>query len=105
MSEDLLGRTVLVGITCVDAEGDVVAKIQAHGKVQELRDDVILLARDDGTFGLPPARDLLEPAEPGIYTLRATGESVEDPDFLLTLTVTVDDQGSVEEIEQHGFQP
>jgi hypothetical protein len=103
-TDDRLGKRVLVGLTCVDPEGDVLTRLQTHGVVAEVRDDTILLTRDDGSsFGLPPAPELLEVAEPGIYTLRETGESIEDPDFLASLTITVNDHASIGEIRAHGF--
>ena len=101
---ELLGKRVLVGVTCVDSDGGFVAQFQTHGVLAEIREEVMLLARDDGsTFGLPPAPDFLEVAEPGIYTLRETGESVEDPDFVASLTVTVNDPVSLGELRASGF--
>jgi len=95
-SDDLLGKHVLVGVTCLDPEGQPLTQFQTHGVVGEIREDAIVMTRSDGsTFGLPPAPELLDEAEPGIYTLRETGESVEDPDFLASLTVTVHDLGNM----------
>jgi hypothetical protein len=105
-SEELLGKRVLVGVTCVDTDGEEIARFQTHGLLTEVREDAILLARDDGSvFGLPPAPELLDRAEPGVYTLRETGEAIEDPDLLASLTVTVSDQDSVGELRAHGFSP
>jgi hypothetical protein len=36
---------------------------------------------------MPPLLDELTPARPGIYRLPETGEAVEDPDFVVSLTV------------------
>jgi hypothetical protein len=101
---DLVGKRVLVGLTCINSEGDVVAQFQTHGVVTKVGDDAISLTRDDGSsFGLPPAPELLDAADPGVYTLKETGESIEDPDFLASLTVTVTDLASNSEIKAHGF--
>ena len=104
--DDLRGSRVLVGISCLDPGGEMLAMIQTHGVLTDLRDDVIVLTRDDGTtFGLPPDLTILEAAAPGEYTLRGTGESIEDPDYLVGLTITINDAASVREIEVHGFRP
>lgn len=105
-AEELLGTRVLVGVTCVDPEGDLLARFQTHGVVSEVRDDAILLTREDGrVFGLPPAPELFEQAEPGSYTLSESRESVEDPDFLVSLTVTVSDQASLADLRESGYFP
>jgi hypothetical protein len=87
---DLLGKRVLVGVTCVSPDNDeVLVQFQTHGLVTEVRGDVILLSRDDGTtFGLPPFLEIFDVAERGHYGLRETGESIEDPDFLVSMTVS-----------------
>lgn len=56
--------------------------MQTHGFL-ELREDVILLTRDDGsTFGLPPDPELPDVADPDRCTLQGTNESAGDPDYL-----------------------
>jgi len=105
-AEDLRGSRVLVGISCLDPDGDVLAMIQTYGILTDLHDDVIVLTRNDGsTFGLPPDPTLLEAAGPGVYTLRGTGESIEDTDYLVRLTITINDATTIPEIEAHGFRP
>jgi len=77
-----------------------------YGVVAEVRDDVILLTRDDGTtFGLPPDRQLLAPADRGLYTHRETGNWIEDRDFLVALTITISDRASLGDIKAHGVMP
>ena len=72
----------------------------------DVDEDVILLARSDGsTFGLPPIPELLDPAATGVYTLKETGEAIEDPDFLTSLTVTIHDRASLRKVETRGFAP
>jgi hypothetical protein len=105
-ADDLRGKRVLVGLTCVGPDNDVLLRLQTDGVVAEVREDVILLTREDGTtFGLPPDRQLLVGADRGVYTLRETGESIEDPDFLVSLTITINDLASLGDIKAHGFMP
>jgi hypothetical protein len=40
-----------------------------------------------------------------VYTLRGTGESIEDTDYLVRLTITINDATTIREIEAHGFRP
>jgi hypothetical protein len=103
--EDLVGRVALVGVTGVDEHDEVVGKFQLHGVVQRADEDGIVLARaGGGEFSLPPAPDWFEPAGPGEYRLRATGEVVVDPDYLVTVTVQVAPGGSLADLEQSGFE-
>jgi len=39
------------------------------------------------TYWLPPQIDNFEPAAPGVYRLKETGEEVVDPDFVSTWTL------------------
>ncbi len=101
---DLVGSRVLVGVTCLDPEGHLLTQFQTHGIVAAVREDAILVTRSDGSaYGLPPAPELFEVAEPGVYTMNETGESVEDPDFLASLTVTIHDPASLTELRDRGF--
>ena len=41
----------------------------------------------EDAFTLPPDPDAFERAEPGVYTLKGTGDIVVDPDFVTAWTV------------------
>jgi hypothetical protein len=43
--------------------------------------------RDGGSWKTPPLLQAISPAKPGIYTLKGTGENVENPDLLATWRV------------------
>ena len=47
----------------------------------------IYLQNEGEEFSLPPDPDAFQPAAPGRYTLKTTGEVVVDPDFLAAWTV------------------
>ena len=104
---DLVGKTVLVGITCVDPAGSEVDEFQTFGTIEEADEQWIGLRRPglSELFGLPPVRELLEPAAEGLYTLRASGEQIESPDFVATLQVSVADAESMLTIRGVGFVP
>jgi hypothetical protein len=85
--EELLGALVVVGISYSDADqGERLH--QVAGTIERVGEDVIELRQADGsTFTLPPAPEAFEPAEPGIYTLRSTGEQIAHPSFMATFRV------------------
>jgi hypothetical protein len=92
-----IGKRVLVGLTYLDADGDVEEQVQFHGVIVEGGgpDEGVTLKRADTgeVIALPPG---LEPAEPGEYRLRSTGETVVDPDFVATWTISPPEEGGAD---------
>ncbi len=86
----LVGAVVLVGITWERA--DSIAEEQLFGTVETADADGVILVlggtREGERYHLPPDPCAFFPAEPGSYRLHSTGETVENPDFLATWTVT-----------------
>lgn len=88
--EDLIGKNILVGITEVDHEGNVIRQTQHNGCFQSMDEVInIKLANLDELLTLPPDLSSFSPAAPGEYKLRSTGEVVINPDFLCTWTVNL----------------
>jgi hypothetical protein len=89
---ELIGKTVLIGLTFADADGNVQAREQRHGVIENADPEegvgVRLVAPgqpwDGEIYRLPPHRKAFTPAEPGVYRLHSTGEAVVDPDFTTT---------------------
>jgi hypothetical protein len=84
---DVVGKTVLVGLTYVDANGSIREREEWCGVVVAFDSaEGVQVRRPSGEIDtLPP---ILERAEPGDYTLRGTGEVVSNPDFVCTWTIT-----------------
>jgi hypothetical protein len=86
----MIGKTVLVAQTIVvEGEEDPV-RVQYHGRIESADPGQGLAIRrtDNGELEwLPPDLRAYSRAEPGIYTLRSTGEEVVDPDFISHWTV------------------
>jgi hypothetical protein len=78
---------VLVGITYVDATGDVVGRDQFAGIVRAVDPTVSIDRGSSEPFTLPPDPSAFDRGQPGTYTLRTTGETVVDPEFVTTWTV------------------
>jgi hypothetical protein len=87
---DLVGCTLLAGLTFVDHDDALVRRQQIFGKVESVdRADGIALRChvSDELVMLAPILDAIEPGQPGIYQLSDADEQVEDPDFTVLLTV------------------
>lgn len=86
----IIGKRVLVGITRRTRDDEVTGLEQFHGEVvRATREEGIILRVNEAgeERWIPPDLSRLEPAAPGHYRLKGTGEAVVDPDFLSTWTV------------------
>jgi hypothetical protein len=88
-AEDLIGCTLLVGLTYVDHDNQLLRRQQVFGTVVSVdRQTGILVRQDTGDdFTVAPVLDAIEPAQPGTYQLADEDAAVEDPDFTALLTV------------------
>jgi hypothetical protein len=90
LARRILGKRVLVGVSYLEPGSDRVLRLeQFHGVVARAsREEGVILRLNDGTERwLPPDLSRLEPASPGSYRLKGTGEAVVDPDYLSTWNV------------------
>ncbi len=85
---DLIGKTILIGLTYYTADNEFIEQKQYWGTVTESNQKGILVKLNDGEiFGLPPDLSSTKIAPPGEYRLRFTGEVVVDPDYLTTWNI------------------
>lgn len=87
----LLGKTLLIGITRVTADNEIIDRHQMHGHIAEADPKRgILVTLRGSRFGeeywLPPDLRSIKRAPNGEYKLRSTGETVSNPDFLCNWT-------------------
>lgn len=91
LAHGFIGKYLLVGITNAYNDGQVISQTQLHGVLVAVSADGIDVAlqgvNSGKTWRMPPFLGDLSPARPGIYTLKASGETVEDPDFTFSMTV------------------
>jgi hypothetical protein len=92
LAESYRGKYILVGVTYLDASGNVSSQHQFHGIIESasaLHGIRIALRgiREGEVWTMPASADNLRPAPPGTYRLRSTGEKVDDPDLLATWEV------------------
>ena len=92
---DLPGKTILLGLTFTDADGNELDRTQRHGVVDVadaqrgigIRFVAPGQAWDGEVYWLPPDLRAIREAAPGAYRLRSTGETIVDPDFTATWVV------------------
>jgi hypothetical protein len=90
---ELNGARILVGVTREFPDGSY--EQEQHSGIARVEDRgsycLVLLDCSDGVErDYPFDARTLQRAQPGEYRLRSTGEVVKDPDFLMTWTVTKD---------------
>ena len=95
-AQELLGKHVLVGITIQDRRGEFRRREQFHGTVVSVSEQAgivlsLLGTRAGESKTLPPMTGVFEPALPGTYSLKETGEEVVDPAFTCTWVLTQPD--------------
>ena len=81
-AKTLLGKTLLMNLTFLDDDGEVIERQQFFGVVIDATEDegvvLDLLGEHDGdTYTLPPQTSAIRAADPGVTTL--TGDT---PDFV-----------------------
>ena len=87
---DLVGCTLLVGLTHVDHMDQLIRHQQIFGTVATVAEDtgIVIRQHHDGTsFTIAPVLDAIEVGAPGIYQMTEGDEEVEDPDFIALITV------------------
>lgn len=92
LAEALVGRIVLVGMTYLTKDEQLVRQEQFYGVVVSAdRRLGIRLELEGQRAGeehvLPPHTANFQKARPGDYNLRSTGETVADPDYLSSWTI------------------
>lgn len=90
--ENILGKVMLIGITCYNPDNKIVDQKQIWGKVEFANSDGICVRLSTGElFKLPPDLRSTVEAQPGEYRLRSTGEVVKDPDLITTWNIRLKD--------------
>lgn len=93
VADRYIGKHILVGITYVDHKGIETQRQQLHGVIEAADKNVGIKIALKGVYEgqswtMPPDQRSIKKANPGIYTLKMSGEKVENPDLLSTWTIT-----------------
>src|SRR5262249_38167597 len=89
-ARDLIGRTVILGITRKAHDGRLIRQDQYRGRIVRatLAEGIVLQAPSGEELKLPPDLRPFLGARRGEYRFRSTGEVVADPDLQTTWTHT-----------------
>lgn len=90
-ANQLIGATLLVGITYLEHDGTLLRREQIFGRVEAVDPEIgiTLLRHDtDEPFIMAPILEAIEPASPGRYRLTETDVIVQDPDYTVVFSVT-----------------
>lgn len=84
-----VGKKMLVGLTFLNEKGELLRREQIHGVIVSISKttgiELSLHGANSGkTYWLPPDLRSTTIARPGEYSLKATNETVVDPDLLAT---------------------
>lgn len=85
-AETMIGKTVLVSLTCMNDFGDLEAFEQYAGKILRINNEEGLVLKREDTqeeFNLPPDLDHYIPAKKGDYKLAESATIINDPDYLV----------------------
>lgn len=85
--KSIIGKTILIGITYMDKEGNIIKMSQHVGKIIEADENQGIVIEESSSkkiLAIPPQLSAIEIAKPGEYTLKSTEETVIDPDLLTT---------------------
>lgn len=86
---DIVGKTLLIGITYYSADDELIERRQLWGTVTEANNSHIQVKQNNGEiFSLPPDLSAIKKAPLGEYCLHSTGEAVVNPHFLTTWSIT-----------------
>ena len=86
----IIGKHLLVGVTHRNDSDEVTGLEQFHGEIIRASREEGIILRLSGSGKerwVPPDLSRLEPAAPGNYRIKDSGEVVVDPDLLSTWTV------------------
>ena len=87
--ETIIGKSLLAGLSYYNAAGDLTRQEEVFGHIIEASPEtgIVVTKKDGAVFRFPPAIGWLHHAQPGKYTLKSTGDIVENPDFTVTFDI------------------
>ena len=105
LKENLKQKVFLIGLTFMDKNEKLIEQYQTHGTVIDLTDyGLFKIEREDGSiFQMPYDNDTIKKADKGEYRENATGIIIEDPDYIMTWEITINDKSDINEIKEIGF--
>ena len=91
--KQIIGKHIIIGLTYLDSNENIVNRVQLHGDVISITDKKITIKLNTGEeFTLPPDISSIEVAPPGDYRFKSTGEVIVNPDLMTTWTIYATEQ-------------
>ena len=90
LKEKYLGKHFLVGMTYLEKDESIREQLQFHGNIIAVSESTIVFKRKDNgeEFSIPYDEENIQKGDPeAVYNLKATGEAVENVDFISTWTI------------------
>lgn len=91
-AKEMINKRVVIGLTYLDQSGEVIDSEQMYGKVTSVNPDSVKVEleglREGEIITLPRDLRAFKKAEPGVYTLKCSGEEVENPDYATAWNIT-----------------
>ena len=91
VAKGYVGKYLLIGLTILDSNGNIVDQLQMHGVVERADRTGITVSnfgyRRGDEYIHPPDLRAIEPAPAAVYRLNSTGESIDNPELLSSWTV------------------
>jgi hypothetical protein len=86
---ELVGKYIIVGITVLDHNDQLVEQHQLHGEIIRVENNhiVVIKQKSGDEYKLPYQANAYQDAPAGEYRLRSTGEAVVNPDLMTTWTI------------------
>ena len=88
--EEIIGKTVVVGLNIVDENGVTLKNDDFAGQIIEISDEKGILIVNNDTMKaitLPPIFDAFQVAEKGYYELKKSGLKIKDPELTCVMKV------------------
>jgi hypothetical protein len=94
-AKSLIGKTVVIGLTFIDEDDQLINQEQFHGFIVNFNERVcVVRMKDTGNeMTFPPDVEAFQAAAKGEYTNKKTGEVFTDPDLTAAWTIRIPTPG------------
>ena len=89
--EEIIGKTVIVGLTFVDKNDKKIRDDDFAGQIIEISDEkgIVIVNNDTmNAIALPPIFEAFQVAEKGYYELKKSGLKIKDPELKCIMKIT-----------------
>jgi hypothetical protein len=105
-SENYIGKLVLIGLTFLNDNEELVEQYQTHGVIQAIDDNGMMRIRRENSpvFTIPFDEESMSKAKLGIYRERSSGIEIENPDYTTSWSIHSVKEENIHNYKQYGFE-